>query len=182
MPRACQVAVNISPLQFNRGDFLSLVRSALEESGLSPKHLELELTESVLIDQSERMIQNLAGLKDLGVEVSIDDFGTGYSNLAYLKTFHVSVLKVDRSFISRILSNEQDRVIVEAILQMASQLQLKVVAEGVESLDVANALRDMGCDMGQGYFWSRPLEEESFIQFLVRQGDRSAGTSNIHSI
>lgn len=166
MPGDFSVAANISSMQFNRGDFLAMVEKALKTSGLAPRNLELELTETLLIESSDNIHSSLESLRDLGVNLSIDDFGTGYSNLGYLKSFDVSVLKIDRSFISKILTSEYDRIIVEAILQVASQLKLKVVAEGVESKELADALLTLGCDMAQGYYWSEPLNARDFENFL----------------
>lgn len=163
------IAVNISSIQFSRADLLGRIKGALQESGLSPQSLELELTETLLIDNNDTIKESLEQLRDLGVVLSIDDFGTGYSNLGYLKAFDVSVLKIDRSFISKILSSDHDRVIVEAIMQVATQLDLRVVAEGVENRDVAEALLELGCDMAQGYYWSEPLNAGEFEKFLTRK-------------
>lgn len=163
------IAANISSIQFSRGNFLELVQDALDESGLAPQSLELELTETLLIDNTGTIKETLEKLRKLGVVLSIDDFGTGYSNLGYLKSFDVSVLKIDRSFISKILSSEHDRVIVEAIMQVASRLDLKVVAEGVENKEVADIVRILGCDMAQGYYWSAPLNADDFEAFLQQR-------------
>lgn len=161
------VAVNISPVQFKRGQLLELVAEALTQNSLESNVLELEITESLLMDDSSEINKIFSDLHKAGVELSIDDFGTGYSNLGYLKKFDVSVLKIDGSFVSKILSSPQDKAIVKAIIQMATSLNLKTIAECVETIEIADLLREMGCDMGQGYLWSRPLTAEKFYSFLV---------------
>lgn len=163
---ALSVAVNISPVQFKRGKLLELVDEALSQNALEPNVLELEITESLLMDDSPEINKIFSDLHRVGVELSIDDFGTGYSNLGYLKKFDVSVLKIDGSFVSKVLSSPQDKAIVKAIIQMATSLNLKTIAEGVETIEIAEELRAMGCDMGQGYLWSRPLAAENFYHFL----------------
>lgn len=161
------VAVNVSPVQFKRGQLLALVAEALQESSLEANVLELEITESLLMDDSSEINKIFSDLHKTGVELSIDDFGTGYSNLGYLKKFDVSVLKIDGSFVRKILSSPHDKAIVRAIIQMATSLNLKTIAEGVETNEVAALLREMGCDMGQGYLWSKPLTAEKFYDFLI---------------
>lgn len=168
-PKNFAVAANISSIQFSRGKFLELVQGALNDSGLAPECLELELTETLLIDNTGTIKETLGELRELGVVLSIDDFGTGYSNLGYLKSFDVSVLKIDRSFVSKMLTSEHDRVIVEAIMQVASRLDLAVVAEGVENKEVADLVRILGCDMAQGYYWSEPLNATDFESFLQQR-------------
>ncbi|MFT5710166.1 MAG: diguanylate cyclase (GGDEF)-like protein [Halioglobus sp.] len=161
------VAVNISPVQFKRGQLLELVGEALKQNSLEASALELEITESLLMNDSSEINTIFSDLHKAGVKLSIDDFGTGYSNLGYLKKFDVSVLKIDGSFVGKILSSPQDKAIVKAIIQMATSLNLKTIAEGVETIEIAELLREMGCDMGQGYFWSRPLSAENFYNLLV---------------
>jgi diguanylate cyclase (GGDEF)-like protein len=161
------VAVNVSPVQFRRGQLLELVAEALAENSLEADTLELEITESLLMDDSPEINKIFSDLHKAGVAMSIDDFGTGYSNLGYLKKFDVSVLKIDGSFVSKILSSPHDKAIVKAVIQMATSLNLKTIAEGVETIEIAETLRDMGCNMGQGYLWSKPLPAESFCDFLI---------------
>ncbi len=160
------VAVNISPVQFKRGKLLELIDKALEQSKLDANVLELEITESLLMDDSNEVSDIFSQLRSSGVELAIDDFGTGYSNLGYLKKFDVSVLKIDGSFVKNLLSNPENKAIVQAIIQMAKSLNLKTIAEGVETKEVAQALREMGCDMGQGYLWSKPLTAEEFHSYI----------------
>lgn len=163
------VAVNTSPLQFKRGKIEQIVQQALLNSKLTPWNLELELTESLLVDDFEALKQTLANLKKIGVSFSIDDFGTGYSNLGYLKQFDVNSLKIDRSFVKRIQDGDQDEAIVGAIIQMASKLSLKTIAEGIEDHNTSEVLRNMGCDQAQGFLWSKPVEETEFRRFLFKE-------------
>ncbi len=152
-----RVAVNISVLQFVQKDFVALVGQILEDSGLAPKYLELEITESLLAKDVEGAIKTLQELKQLGVHISIDDFGTGYSSLNYLKSFPVDRLKIDRSFVKDILSSPDDDAIVSAVIGLAASLRLGVVAEGVETEAQLGVLRSKNCDEIQGYYLSRPI-------------------------
>lgn len=158
------VAVNLSALQFKRGDIEQSVILALQESGIDPRQLELELTESILIGDTEQVLETVMRLKRMGVKLSIDDFGTGYSSLSYLKRFKVDKLKIDQSFIRNLASDAEDAVIVRAIIQMAHNLGLRTIAEGVESQQVLDRLHLYQCDEVQGYLISRPV---SAAQFLV---------------
>jgi EAL domain-containing protein (putative c-di-GMP-specific phosphodiesterase class I) len=161
------MAVNLSPAQFRRNDLeLSLIR-ALEESGLPPSALELELTESMLILDAETVSQRLRTLRELGLSFAIDDFGTGYSNLGYLKKFDVERLKIDQSFVKHLTENAQDEALVVAIIQMAHALHLEVVAEGIETEAALFRLQELGCDMGQGFLWSRALPASEFEAFVA---------------
>ena len=160
------IAVNVSSIEFKRGRITTIVSEALQKSGLSPDRLELELTESLLLADSSGVGETLEHLRGTGVTLSIDDFGTGYSNLGYLKKFDVSVLKIDQSFVRKTLTSAEDRAIVQAIIQIASSLNLKTIAEGVENREVAEILKGMGCDMGQGFLWSKPLTAEEFLDYL----------------
>jgi diguanylate cyclase len=155
--RHFSIAVNVSSIQFKRGTIDSVLMNALERSKFPAQMLELELTESLLIDDTERLTNTLAQLRAMGLHFSIDDFGTGYSNLGYLKKFEVEFLKIDQSFVRRMEQNPEDLVIVKAIVQLAQSLGLETIAEGVETESAADMLRDMGCTMAQGYLWSRPL-------------------------
>lgn len=161
------ISVNLSAVQLHRGDLEQTVRRALERSGLMPGLLELELTESMLLHDSEASILLLQRLKNLGVKLAIDDFGTGYSNLSYLQRFQVDRLKIDRSFVQAIIDNQQDRAIVTAIIQMARSLHLHTTAEGIEDEPTRRVLAELGCDCGQGYLFSRPLTALAF-QFWSR--------------
>lgn len=150
------VAVNLSPVQFRRGNLEEVVARALRESGLPGCCLELEITESTLVDDTERFVQSLRRLKALGVSIAIDDFGTGYSNLGYLQRFAVDKLKIDQTFVRDMGEGVQQHALVAAIVQMAKALNLTCHAEGIEDEGVRDALRGLGCELGQGYWFARP--------------------------
>lgn len=160
------IAVNISPLQFGRKDFLSKVKNVLKETGLQAKNLELEVTEGVIIFNEQEAIETLAQLKNLGLHLAIDDFGTGYSSLSYLRKFNIDKLKIDQSFIQDIQHQAADQSIVRTIIELGRNLELKVIAEGVEELEQQEILAAMGCDEIQGFYFSNPLPEQQFIDFL----------------
>lgn len=155
--RELTMAVNLSPVQFSQPDLAQRIVRILDETGMKPEHLELELTESCLMENMELTHQTLTTLQAHGIVISIDDFGTGYSGLSYLRTLPINVLKVDRSFVADIGSNEHDAAIVTAVVNMAKALDLKVVAEGVETRKQLDVLAAMNCDEAQGYFFSRPV-------------------------
>ncbi|MBE0497571.1 MAG: bifunctional diguanylate cyclase/phosphodiesterase, partial [Campylobacterales bacterium] len=159
------VAVNISAVQFKRGNLEQVIKKALESSGLNPQYLELELTESILIYDTENVLHAIRRLKSLGVKLSIDDFGTGYSSLSYLKRFAVDKLKIDQSFVRDILKDQEDNVIVKAIIQMAKNLGLKTIAEGVEDQDVVSLVRHYGCDEVQGFYFAKPMPHDEFLAY-----------------
>ena len=161
-----QIAVNLSGRQFNLPDIRQKVLEILLSEGLPPSCLELELTESFLVEHEDSSIQKLNRLKALGLQVAIDDFGTGYSSLSYLQQFPFDVLKLDRCFIQNIDQNPKNQIIVEAVIKMAHQLNLQVVAEGIETTAELNILRQYQCDIIQGYLFSRPLPSQEF-QALV---------------
>ena len=161
------LAVNLSPVQFRRGNVELVVENALKSAGLDPALLELEITESTLVQDTESFIISLRRLKALGVKISIDDFGTGYSNLSYLQRFSVDKLKIDQSFVKRLLAGPQDRAIVTAIIQMAKSLELSTTAEGIEDDASRQILIGLGCDQGQGYFFARPMPASEFDKKAV---------------
>jgi len=160
------MAVNISAVQFRRGDLPQTIAKALEETGFDPRLLELELTESVLINDIEVALANVRQLKQLGVKLSIDDFGTGYSSLSYLKRFAVDKLKIDQSFVRDLVRNPDDAAIVRAIIQMASGLSLRTLAEGVEDEATLAILREFGCEDAQGYYFARPMPAAALAAFV----------------
>ena len=160
------VAVNLSAVQFERGRIEETVLDALRQTGLDPRSLELELTESILLSDVERVLAVSRTLKERGVGLSIDDFGTGYSSLSYLKRFEVDKLKIDQSFVKGIVHDAGDRAIVRAIIQIARSLHLKTVAEGVERDDVLAVLRELDCDEVQGHLCAMPLPAADFARFL----------------
>jgi len=164
------MAVNLSPVQFRRGNVEAILEQALASSGLDPACLEVELTESTLIQDSEKFIVALQKLKALGVRISIDDFGTGYSNLSYLQRFSIDKLKIDQSFVQRLLRGPQELAIVSAIIQIARSLNLATIAEGIEDQATRNQLQQLGCQQGQGYLFARPLSAAEFErQVLTRR-------------
>lgn len=144
------------------------VAKALRETGLDPSRLELEITESAVMEAAEDDNDALLGLKGLGVKVAIDDFGTGYSSLAYLKRLSVDTLKVDNLFVGGLGEDPTDEAILTAIVNLAHALDLRVVAEWVERADQVERLREIGCDIGQGYHFSKPLPLEAVEEFLAR--------------
>jgi diguanylate cyclase (GGDEF)-like protein/PAS domain S-box-containing protein len=160
------IAVNLSGLQFKRGNLEASVSRALAESGLEPESLELELTESILIQDTEHVLATVRKLKVLGVKLAIDDFGTGYSSLAYLGRLSVDKLKIDQSFVRNMLNDAGSAVIVRAIIQMAKSLNLKTIAEGVEDERALAPLRLHDCDEVQGYYFARPMPAHEFAIYL----------------
>jgi diguanylate cyclase (GGDEF)-like protein/PAS domain S-box-containing protein len=170
---AVSVAVNVSAVQFRQEGFCQLIRRVLDETGLAPQHLELELTESLLLANADVTFSVLQELTDMGVTLAIDDFGTGYSNFSYLRQFRVSKLKIDRSFITNVAANPDDAAITAAMISMAKSLHLKVIAEGVEDEAQMSFLRAHQCDEIQGYYFSKPLAVDKVADKL--RGDHPAG-------
>jgi diguanylate cyclase (GGDEF)-like protein/PAS domain S-box-containing protein len=160
------VGVNISAIEFRSEDFLEGVFSILKDTGLDPRILELELTESVLMKHPESTASVLQALRAKGVQVAVDDFGTGYSSLSYLQKFSIDALKIDQSFVRRITTAPAETTIVTAVISMARSLKLRVVAEGVETLKELEFLQAQQCDEAQGYYFSRPVPPEQFAQLL----------------
>jgi diguanylate cyclase (GGDEF)-like protein len=160
------IAVNVSAIEFQNEHFLSNVFDTLKETGVAPEMLELELTESVLMKRSSHAAATLKALRAEGIRLAIDDFGTGYSSLSYLTRFPVDTLKIDQSFIRRITEVPSETAIVKAVLSMARSLNLRVVAEGVETRNELDFLQAHQCDEAQGYYFSHPLPAERFKEFL----------------
>jgi diguanylate cyclase (GGDEF)-like protein len=163
-----RVAVNLAASQFRQGTLVEMIRRALDDAGLEPRFLEVELTESAMMSDPEEAIAILEQLSAMGVLVSVDDFGTGYSSMSYLRRFPIDKLKIDRVFISDITARPEDASIVRAIVSLAHSLRLKVVAEGVESEGQLDFLKAVGCDEYQGYHFSRPLSASAF-ETLIRE-------------
>ncbi len=161
-----RISVNVSPRQFREGDFSKMIEKILEETALSAHRLELEMTESMLMHNTDATLAMLNQLKHLGIKLSLDDFGTGYSSLSYLKRFPLDVLKIDQSFVRDITGDPNDAAIVAAIIAMARSLKLKVIAEGVENSDQFTHLRDQGCHGFQGYYFSEPLPGEEMTRLF----------------
>jgi diguanylate cyclase (GGDEF)-like protein/PAS domain S-box-containing protein len=160
------MAVNVSAMEFRDENFLKNLFAVLSETGLDPRFLELELTESVLMKRVESSVSILQSLRERGVRVAIDDFGTGYSSLSYLQKFPVDTLKIDQSFVRQVTSAKDDTSIVTAVISMARSLKLRVVAEGVQTLEELTFLRANRCDEAQGYYFSRPVPSQQFARLL----------------
>jgi diguanylate cyclase (GGDEF)-like protein/PAS domain S-box-containing protein len=161
-----RVSVNIATKHFQHPSFVSDVTKILEGVALSPKSLELEITENSLLDSTKSTISTLEAIKELGIQIAIDDFGTGYSSLSYLKKFPISTLKIDQTFVYELPENDGDRAIVSSIINLAHNLGLRVVAEGVENLEVLHYLQAENCDEMQGYYFSRPIPADDVKNFL----------------
>ncbi|AWB66406.1 hypothetical protein C2869_08175 [Saccharobesus litoralis] len=158
------IAVNLSPIQFRRGNLPSIVSKALKHADLSANYLELEITESLFIDDTEHVKEQIHAITAKGVSMAIDDFGTGYSNLNYLTNFNASTLKIDRSFIKDLLTSAQHLHIVNAIIQMSQVMEIDCIAEGIEDTATWDILKSLGCQYGQGYYWSEPLPYKEFCR------------------
>jgi PleD family two-component response regulator len=165
------VAVNLSARQFLQKDLEATVRLILRETGVDPSLIQFELTESLLMKEPEAAARTLRGLKESGVKISVDDFGTGYSSLAYLKRFPIDALKIDRAFVRDVTTNPEDAAITLAIIGLAHNLKLKVVAEGVETEGQLNFLSTHACDEMQGFYFSRPVAP-SECEDMLREGRR----------
>jgi EAL domain-containing protein (putative c-di-GMP-specific phosphodiesterase class I) len=152
------MAVNCSSVQFTKSNVIEDINNAISLSGLDPKYLEIELTESLLLQDGEKGIQIIKDMKALGIQVAIDDFGTGFSSLSYLKRLPVDKLKIDKSFVDDLATDSGDAAIVTAIITLSHNLKLKVVAEGVETQEQYDMLRGFKCNEAQGYLISRPLD------------------------
>jgi EAL domain-containing protein (putative c-di-GMP-specific phosphodiesterase class I) len=161
-PKQLSIAVNISPALLLSDEIRSVVQDALEIHGVEPARLNLEVTESIMVDNQDIMLSQLAQLREIGVKISLDDFGTGFSSLSYFRDLPVDEIKIDQSFVMRMLESEKDHAIVKAVIDLAHNFSLKVVAEGVETLEIANRLADLRCDVLQGYVFDRPLPVEEF--------------------
>jgi diguanylate cyclase len=161
-----RMAVNLSARQFRQDTLLETVRGALSAARLEPRYLELELTESAVMQDAESSVQIMKRLSDLGLRISVDDFGTGYSSLSYLRRLPLDKLKIDRSFIREIVTSRDDAEIVRAIVSLAHSLHLKVIAEGVETAEQLAFLRSLGCDQYQGYYCSPPVPAEQFMSLM----------------
>jgi EAL domain-containing protein (putative c-di-GMP-specific phosphodiesterase class I) len=161
-----RIAVNVSQVQLQRNDFVSTVERVLSDSGGVPGGLEIEITESLVMQDIEANIQKLRAIREMGVEVAIDDFGTGYSSLSYIAKLPINSLKIDRSFIINMTSNADDLNIVSAIISMAHSLNLRVIAEGVETNEQAKLLRLLKCDEIQGFLFSPGVPVAQIEEFL----------------
>ena len=161
-----QIAINLSAKQFKDDSLIKKISEVLAETGISGQQIALEITESILIDDFGIVEKTLKQLKAMGIKLSIDDFGTGYSNFSYLKRFQIDTLKIDRSFVRDISTNSSDLAIITAMVAMAKNLGIDIIAEGVETQDQLELLRQSGCYQFQGYFFCEPLPVNNLEQFL----------------
>lgn len=161
------ISINISMVQLMHGDFLQSFQSIIEETGINPKKICLEMTETTMFTVPEDRVNIIEDIKDLGVTIALDDFGTGYSSLSYFKNIAASTIKIDKSFVDHIAEEKYDKYTVETIIKLAHHKGLKVIAEGVEEKKQLEVLRELSCDMIQGYYYSKPLKGEEIVKFLL---------------
>jgi len=164
--RVGTVAVNVSAIEFRNEGFLEGILNTLSESGLDPKCLELEVTESVLMKNAEVATSILQSVREIGMRVAMDDFGTGYSSLSYLSKFPLDAIKIDQSFVRQIAKSPNETTIVNAIISLGQNLRLRVIAEGIETVEVLAFLQSRQCDEAQGFFFSRPIPAEQLPTLL----------------
>ena len=165
-----RMSVNLSARQFQDTGLVHEVADILTTSGVNPARIILEITESLLMQDTDATVDVLHELKSLGVRLAIDDFGTGYSSLSYLKRFPVDILKIDRSFVEGITTYGENATLAEAVVQLGQALELQTVAEGIETDEQWSTLRDLGCDLGQGFLFARPVEPGQISTILARPG------------
>ncbi len=161
------IAINVSSIQFRHDGFLERVQKIIQKTGISPSSIEVELTESCIFEYSSSNISVLNSLRELGCYISIDDFGTGYASMSYLKELPIDTLKIDQSFIADLSNNSYDKTVSKAIIALAHSLNYRVIAEGIETQEQEDLLREYNCDVGQGYLVSKPLEESKLIEFIL---------------
>lgn len=167
--RPLRLAVNFSAQQFRQPDLVRRIETVLQETGFDPRLLEMELTESVFMENMEAAIELLVDLKARGIQIAIDDFGTGYSSLSYLKNFPIDRIKIAQEFVRDIPADPNDMAIVSATIALADSLGLKLIAEGVETLEQFKFLQKQGCQEMQGYYFSRPLPADQVAAFCSQQ-------------
>jgi EAL domain-containing protein (putative c-di-GMP-specific phosphodiesterase class I) len=170
-----KMAVNVSGKQLKHPDFFEMLTTVIQETGVDPTNLELEFTESVIMENVEKTVELFRKIKGMGIRLSIDDFGTGYSSLNYLKHFPVDRIKIDRSFVIDVNRNESDAAIIEAIVSMAQSLSLRVIAEGVENSDQLDSLSRLGCDEVQGFYLAMPMLAEALSKILGKTHGKQIG-------
>jgi diguanylate cyclase (GGDEF)-like protein/PAS domain S-box-containing protein len=178
LPRI-RMSINLSPRQFEQPNLIETVTRVLHETGLDPSYLEFELTESSIMKNAERAIVTLGKLKAMNIQIAIDDFGSGYSSLSYLKRFPIDRLKIDQSFVREATKNPTDAAIIMAIITLAQNLRLKVIAEGVETEEQSRFLHLLRCDELQGFLFSKPLPEEQLKQLLVSRADPAVDSTHV---
>jgi EAL domain-containing protein (putative c-di-GMP-specific phosphodiesterase class I) len=168
-PGEISIAVNLSPIQFKMRNLTQMVMSALAQSGLPAHRLELEITESALLVESESTLQTLHQMRDIGVRISMDDFGTGYSSLSYLRSFPFDKIKIDRSFVHNLASNEDSKAIIRCVASLGSSLGMTTTAEGIETEEELEYLKREGCTQAQGYFLGKPKPAREVLKLLSNQ-------------
>ena len=167
------VAVNVNPIQLNQSGFAQIIINALKESGLEPGSLELEITESAVMHHPELTVEILSQLQGMGVQLSVDDFGTGFSSLSYLARLPIHKLKIAEPFVRDMMTSKDAATIISAIIGMAKKLELRVIAEGVETAAQLAFLKESGCDEIQGYYLSHPLSAEEYMLFVKSRNSRN---------
>jgi EAL domain-containing protein (putative c-di-GMP-specific phosphodiesterase class I) len=172
------IAINVSAVELRARDFVSAVGAILMETGLAPHCLELELTETFLMQDSKSTAAVLRALKDMGVQLALDDFGTGYSSLSHLRLFPIGILKIDQSFVHDLTTDSDDASIVTALISMGKSLHMRVVAEGVETREQLAFLREQRCPEGQGHYFGKAMDAEEFTRFLERSTVEPARAHN----
>jgi EAL domain-containing protein (putative c-di-GMP-specific phosphodiesterase class I) len=168
-----RMAVNISPCQFREPELLTTVRETIESTGIAPSQLELEITEGVLLDDSDEAEETILRIRNMGVQIAMDDFGTGYSSLGYLKRFPIDRLKIDRSFVTGMESTQNDLALTAAVIKMGHSVNAKVTAEGVETALQWQYLCEQGCDDAQGFHLARPMRAEQLVEYLLSHTPQS---------
>ncbi|HEY9824447.1 MAG TPA: GGDEF domain-containing phosphodiesterase [Stenomitos sp.] len=174
-----RISINLSARQFEQDDLAVIVNEVLQETGLAPMLLELEVTESFLMNNVRRSAETLKQLKALGVVIALDDFGTGYSSLNYLNRFPIDMLKIDRSFVRDLTPHSDAAAIIDAVIALAKSLNLSITAEGVETVEQLCYLQEKGCDEGQGFFFSRPLAPEAVLPVLKSSFQKQLSSCNL---
>jgi EAL domain-containing protein (putative c-di-GMP-specific phosphodiesterase class I) len=170
------VAVNVSPVQFRQPDFVDSVMRALENAGLDAHELELEISENLAMHSVNEVVRILTPLRERGVAIALDDFGTGYSSLAYLTQLPTDILKLDKSFVSRLGTDASSIAVANSILALARALHLKVIAEGIESPEALAHLQAQACERGQGYLFARPMPAGAFVEWCLREAAETSRT------
>ena len=173
-PDDIRVSVNLSPAQFQHRDLAALVKNILQESGLNANRLELEITEGMLLKNTERTLGALHRIRDLGVQIAMDDFGTGYSSLSYLRSFPFDTIKIDQSFVFGLGDNADADAIIRAVVGLGHSLGMRTIAEGVETSDQMNWLREQGCQELQGFLFSKPIPKEATAAIIAKHFDAAA--------
>jgi EAL domain-containing protein (putative c-di-GMP-specific phosphodiesterase class I) len=173
LPNDLKIAINLSAAQFDGGDIVDIVATALDSSGLSANRLELEITETILLKNNEATLALLFRLHALGLRIALDDFGTGYSSLSYLRTFPFDKIKIDQSFVREMATRADCAAIVSSIVALANKLNITTTAEGIETLDQLNLIRETGCTEAQGYLFSVPLPLRNVLDYFLQSSGAS---------